>query len=118
MALVPAQRVASAATGVGDGRSVVPTPGVGNGRSRVPTPSIQRPVTRGDVYAALAAMSAEHRRVVVEMYYHRRSVAETADMLGIGESRVAALAYRAVCQLPRTLAAVQSARAVRPRSGE
>jgi DNA-directed RNA polymerase specialized sigma24 family protein len=103
MALVPVQPTASAAIGVTDGPS------------RVLAQRARPPVTRRDVQAALAAMSAEHRRVIVEIYYHRRSVAETADVLGIGESRVAALAYWAVRQLPRTLAVAQRTRAPRPR---
>ena len=53
-------------------------------------------------------MSAEQRQVIVELYYHHRSVAETAGALGIRPSGVLSLAYSAVRQLPVALAIVTS----------
>jgi Sigma-70, region 4 len=71
-------------------------------------------VTGRDVCAALAMLSAEHRRVVIEIYYHHRSVAETADLLGIRASNVVSLASSAVRQL-RALAASARRRGSSPR---
>jgi RNA polymerase sigma-70 factor, ECF subfamily len=65
--------------------------------------------TGADVRAALAALSAEHRQVIVEIYYHHRSVTETAVALGIHPSSVISLAYSAVRQLPQALAAAAAA---------
>jgi DNA-directed RNA polymerase specialized sigma24 family protein len=55
-------------------------------------------------------LSAEHRRVIVEMYYHHRSVAETAELLCIRASKVVSLASAAVRQLPSAVAASASRR--------
>lgn len=67
--------------------------------------------TARDVRSALAALSARHRQVIVEIYYHHRSVAETADVLGIESSSVISLAYSAVRQLSHALAVAASSRA-------
>jgi RNA polymerase sigma-70 factor, ECF subfamily len=60
-------------------------------------------ITGWDVRAALAALSAEHRQVIMEIYYHNRPVSETADLLRIPVSTVASRAYSAIRQLRRTL---------------
>ena len=62
-----------------------------------------RAVTARDVSSALAMLSAEHRQVIVAMYYHHRPVAETADLLGIHPADVVLLASSAVRQLLRAL---------------
>jgi DNA-directed RNA polymerase specialized sigma24 family protein len=72
-------------------------------------------VTGRDVCAALAMLRAEHRQVIVEMYYHHRSVAETAELLCIRASKVVSLASSAVRQLPRALAASASSCGPSPR---
>jgi RNA polymerase sigma-70 factor (ECF subfamily) len=97
----PADPPLSLAVGVKDGR-----------RSR--SAQHGQAVTGQDVRAALATLSAEHRQVIVEIYYHHRSVAETADLLCMRASKVASLAYSATCQLPRALAAIVSCRAPSP----
>jgi hypothetical protein len=56
-----------------------------------------------DVADALAALSAEHRQVIIEIYYHNRSVAETADFLRIPTALVASRADLATRQLARAL---------------
>ncbi|APA95775.1 ECF RNA polymerase sigma factor SigL [Nocardia seriolae] len=48
------------------------------------------------VSEALARLSAEHRAVVVELYYRDRTVAETASRLGIAEGTVKSRSYYAV----------------------
>jgi hypothetical protein len=68
------------------------------------SPRAGQAVTSRDVRAALAMLSAEQRRVVVEIYYHHRSVADTADMLRIHPAKVTSMAYSAVRWLPRALA--------------
>jgi DNA-directed RNA polymerase specialized sigma24 family protein len=98
MAPIPAQLTGTAATGIGDSR-----PGEHAQRARLA-------VTGRDVRAALAGLSAEHRLVIVQIYYYHRSVAETAVTLGVRPSAVISLAYSAVCQLPHTLAAVVGCR--------
>lgn len=48
------------------------------------------------VQEALRRLSADHRAVVVEMYYHGRTVAEAAAVLGIAEGTVKSRSYYAV----------------------
>jgi Sigma-70, region 4 len=69
-------------------------------------------VTGGEVRAALATLSTKHRQVIMEIYYHHHSVAETADLLRIRASAVRSLAYSAIRELARALArtAAQPAR--------
>jgi DNA-directed RNA polymerase specialized sigma24 family protein len=64
-----------------------------------------RAVTAQEVRAALAALSPQQRQVIVEIYFHHRSVAETGDLLRICATSVVSLAYSAVRQLPRALVA-------------
>jgi RNA polymerase sigma-70 factor, ECF subfamily len=81
------------------------SPGIrGDGNQRPgPTESTGQPITGADVRAALAGLAAEHRQVIVELYYHNRSVGETADFLQVPVSTVARLAYTAVRHLPRAV---------------
>jgi RNA polymerase sigma-70 factor, ECF subfamily len=63
-------------------------------------------ITGADVRAALAGLATEHRRVIVEIYYHNRSVRETADLLRVPVSTVASRAYTAVRHLLVRLSAI------------
>jgi DNA-directed RNA polymerase specialized sigma24 family protein len=58
-------------------------------------------VTGRDVRSAFAALQAEHRQVIIEIYYRGRSVSETADALSVPAATVAARAYAAIRQLQR-----------------
>lgn len=60
-------------------------------------------VTSLDVGDALAALSTEQRQVIIEIYYHSRSVSETADLLRIPTAMVTSRAYLATRQLARAL---------------
>ena len=64
-------------------------------------------VTSRDVRAALAALNAEHRQVIIEIYYHNRSVCETADLLRIPVATVASRGYSAIRQLLRAVTAIR-----------
>jgi RNA polymerase sigma-70 factor (ECF subfamily) len=68
-----------------------------------PEEAIERAVTALDVRAALAVLSAEHRQVIVEMYFRGRSVAETADVLGIPAGTVKSRSYYGLRQLRRAI---------------
>ena len=70
-----------------------------------PADCIERAITGMDVRAALATLSAPHRAVIIEMYYNSRSVAETADVLGIPPGTVKSRAHYATRQLRHALAA-------------
>jgi RNA polymerase sigma-70 factor (ECF subfamily) len=70
-----------------------------------PADCIERAITGLDVRSALATLSAPHRAVIIEMYYNNRSVAETAEVLGIPPGTVKSRAHYATRQLRRTLAA-------------
>jgi RNA polymerase sigma-70 factor (ECF subfamily) len=59
--------------------------------------------TGRDVGDALAALSTEHRQVIIEIYYHNRSVSETADLLRISTAMVISRAYLGTRQLARAL---------------
>lgn len=48
------------------------------------------------VQEALSRLSADHRTVLVELYYHGRTVEETAELLGIPEGTVKSRSYYAV----------------------
>ncbi len=62
-------------------------------------------VNSRDVRAALAALGAEYRQVIIEMYYHNRSVRETADLLHIPVATVTSRAYWAAGHLLRAVTA-------------
>jgi RNA polymerase sigma-70 factor, ECF subfamily len=64
---------------------------------------IERAVTALDVRAALALLSPEHRQVLEELYFRGRSVAETADILGIPAGTVKSRSYYGLRQLRRTV---------------
>jgi RNA polymerase sigma-70 factor (ECF subfamily) len=68
-----------------------------------PSDCIEQSITGLDVRAALTTLSAPHRRVIVEMYYNNRSVAETARILGIPPGTVKSRAHYATRQLRRVL---------------
>jgi RNA polymerase sigma-70 factor (ECF subfamily) len=68
-----------------------------------PVQDIDQAMTAMDVRAALAELTSEHRRVVVEVYYLGRSVAEVAQLLGIPEGTVKSRTYYALRQLKRLL---------------
>lgn len=68
-----------------------------------PADLITQAITALDVRAALATLSAEHRRVIVEMYYRSRSVAEAAENLGIPEGTVKSRTYYGMRALRRAL---------------
>lgn len=56
------------------------------------------------VIDALEALSADHRAVIVETYYRGRTVAETADVLGIPPGTVKSRCYYALQALKLALA--------------
>jgi len=64
---------------------------------------IEQVLTSLEVRAALTMLSAEHRQVIVEMYFHGRSVAETAEALGVPAGTVKSRAYYGLRQLRRVL---------------
>jgi RNA polymerase sigma-70 factor (ECF subfamily) len=74
------------------------------GEGSVEEPAYDRVLAAWEVADALSAISVEHRAVIVELYYHDRSVAETARVLGIPEGTVKSRAYyglralRAACE--------------------
>jgi RNA polymerase sigma-70 factor (ECF subfamily) len=69
-----------------------------------PSDYIEQTITGLDVRAALGTLSAPHRRVILEIYYNNRSVAETARLLGIPPGTVKSRAHYATRQLRRVLA--------------
>jgi DNA-directed RNA polymerase specialized sigma24 family protein len=88
-----------------------PTPGIRGGSTHHYQPGPARrngqAITGRDVLARLAALNAEHRQVIVEIYYHNRSVGQTADLLGIPAATVASRAYWAVYHLLRAVPAIR-----------
>ena len=76
------------------------------------TPPVQRDHSQGVVdsmtmLAALHQLPAEHRNVLVEIYYRGRSVAETASALGVPAGTVKSRSHYALKAL-RTVIAEQS----------
>jgi RNA polymerase sigma-70 factor (ECF subfamily) len=55
------------------------------------------------IAAALNALSTEHRRVIVELFYNRRAVAEVAAMLAIPEGTVRSRCFYGLRALRRAL---------------
>jgi RNA polymerase sigma-70 factor, ECF subfamily len=53
--------------------------------------------------AALDALNPAHRVVITELFYHRRTVAEVAEMLGIPEGTVRSRCFYGLRALRRTL---------------
>jgi len=66
---------------------------------------IDQAITAMDVRAALAQLTPEHRRVIVEVYYQGRSVTEVAELLSIPEGTVKSRTYYGLRQLKRLLSA-------------
>jgi RNA polymerase sigma-70 factor (ECF subfamily) len=64
-----------------------------------PADCIERAITSLDVRAALATLTPPHRQVIIEIYYHNRSVAETARLLGVPAGTVKSRAHYATRQL-------------------
>jgi RNA polymerase sigma-70 factor (ECF subfamily) len=78
-----------------------------DGRERdLPDPAERREqaVTALDVRAALAQLTAEHRQVIVDMYFHGRSAAQLAQWLRIPAEAVQSRAYYGLLQLRWVLA--------------
>lgn len=55
------------------------------------------------IASALSHLSADHRAVIVELYYRQRSVAEVAALLGIPEGTVRSRCYYGLRALRRQL---------------
>jgi RNA polymerase sigma-70 factor (ECF subfamily) len=63
----------------------------------MPAPDeLERALLGWEVSAALRTLSADHRRVLLELHYRGRSVAETAELLGIPEGTVRSRGYYAL----------------------
>ena len=73
-------------------------------------PAFDQVLSAWEVADALEALSAEHRAVIVELYYKDRSVAEAARHLGVPEGTVKSRAYYAL----RALRAACEERGVLP----
>jgi RNA polymerase sigma-70 factor (ECF subfamily) len=59
-------------------------------------PAFESVLAAYEVADALGSLSAEHRSVVVELYYRDKSVAEAARTLGVPEGTVKSRAYYAL----------------------
>jgi RNA polymerase sigma-70 factor (ECF subfamily) len=57
---------------------------------------IDRVLLAWETTEALGHLSADHRRVVIELFYRQRSVAETAEVLGIPEGTVRSRCFYAL----------------------
>jgi RNA polymerase sigma-70 factor, ECF subfamily len=68
-----------------------------------PADCIERAIIGLDVRTALATLSRPHRQIIIEIYYHNRSVDETAAILGIPPGTVKSRAHYATRQLRRAL---------------
>jgi RNA polymerase sigma-70 factor, ECF subfamily len=55
------------------------------------------------IASALDSLSADHRQVIVELYYRRRSVAEVAGLLSVPEGTVRSRCFYGLRALRRTL---------------
>jgi RNA polymerase sigma-70 factor, ECF subfamily len=73
-------------------------------------PAFDQVLAAWEIADALEALSAEHRAVIVELYYKDRSVAEAARHLGVPEGTVKSRAYYAL----RALRAACEERGVLP----
>jgi RNA polymerase sigma-70 factor (ECF subfamily) len=62
-----------------------------------------RVVLARDTSDALGSLTDDHRRVIVELFYRQRSVAETADVLGIPEGTVRSRCFYALRALRSAL---------------
>ena len=68
-----------------------------------PDDTIDRMLDAEIIKEALQQLSPEHRNVIIEVYYNGRSVAETAEFLGIPAGTVKSRAYYALRLLRRAL---------------
>jgi RNA polymerase sigma-70 factor, ECF subfamily len=73
-----------------------------------PAEPIEQAVTALDVRTALAMLSAEHQQVITEMYFRGRTVAETAEILGVPVGTVKSRSYYGLRQLRRAIAGPSS----------
>jgi RNA polymerase sigma-70 factor, ECF subfamily len=64
-----------------------------------PAEPIEQIITALDIRAALGSLTADHRQVIIELYYHSRTVAETATTLRIPQGTVKSRAYYALRHL-------------------
>jgi len=64
---------------------------------------IDREIDTWIIAAVLDALSAEHRTVIVELYYRQRSVAEVAGWLGIPEGTVRSRCFYGLRALRKAL---------------
>jgi RNA polymerase sigma-70 factor, ECF subfamily len=74
-----------------------------------PIEYFEQVVTALDVRAALAQLTAEHRQVIVAMYYYGRSVAEISQALSIPAGTVKSRAYYGLRRLRNILSAERAA---------
>ncbi len=65
---------------------------------------VERALDRVVVQEALAALSSDHRAVLVETYYRGRTVAEAAEVLGVPAGTVKSRCYYALRALKLALA--------------
>lgn len=65
--------------------------------------AVDRMLTAQTVRHALARLSPDHRRVLIEIYFGHRSTAETADLLGIPIGTVRSRTYYALRSLRQAL---------------
>jgi RNA polymerase sigma-70 factor (ECF subfamily) len=68
-----------------------------------PADHAQQVITKLDVRAALAALSPDHRQIIIETYFRHRSIAEAAEILGIPEGTVKSRIYYAMHALRKIL---------------
>jgi hypothetical protein len=77
---------------------------LGGADARAPAALSGGAACRTEVVAALRALPAEHRSVIVETFYRGRNVPETADVLGVSADMVKARCYDALHALTHALA--------------
>jgi RNA polymerase sigma-70 factor (ECF subfamily) len=61
-----------------------------------PEDTMEQVLTAETVRRVLPQLSPEHRRVIIELYYHGRTARETAEIVGIPEGTVKSRAYHAL----------------------
>jgi len=86
---------------------VAPPPGFDPSRH---DPRIDQVLAAYEVADALSSLSADHRAVIVALYYEDRSVADTAALLGVPTGTVKSRAFYAL----RAMRAACEERGVRP----
>ena len=77
-------------------------------RLSVATDDMDRVASAHTVRLAIQRISAEHRAVLIEMYYKGSSVAEAAERLGIPEGTVKSRTYYAVRALHAAIGPIES----------